>query len=228
MTPHQVMLAQNIAAAGGADVAKDSQFELGASSQASPMAFASNAGTVTGTVTGANPNRFLLAYVGFFATGFTITAMTWNGVSMLPIIGTKITGGGGELHCFGLIAPAGGNNTLSATWTGGSNTVCMGAISLYNVNQTTATQNNSSDTGTGTSASSTVTSASGNCAIIAHMNNNATTTTIAAGTEAWIETALNGNYALAYRISTTTSTVLTYTLGSSVTWANFKVDVIKA
>lgn len=223
------MLAQSIAAGGGgADVAIDSFFEKGAGAQASPFAFASNAGTVTGTVTGANANRFLFAYCGFFQTGMTVTAMTWNAVSMLPIIGTKITGGGGELHCFGLVAPAGGNNTLSCTYTGGNTTIAMGALSLYNVNQSTPTQNNSSDTGTSTSASSTVTSASGNCAVIAHMNNNATSTVIAAGTEAWTEQSLNGNYALAYRISTSGSTVLTYTLGSSVLWANFKVDIIKA
>lgn len=216
------------AAAGGPAVAFDSsqgRFEKGASSQASPFSFVSNAGSTSGTV-GSNSNRALFAIVAFRSTGYTVTAVTWNGVAMTQI-GSKLAAGGGEINLFGLINPATGNQTLSATWTGGSATVTLGAVSLYNVNQTTAWQNNGTDTGTGTSASSTVTSANGNAVVVGHLNDNATTTGITTGNSNWIETALDGNYAQAYNLSTTGSTVVAWTLGTSVAWGNIKCDVIK-
>lgn len=211
---------------GGADVAFDSAFESGSASQASPYSITSNTADVPGTV-GSNSNRFLWACVAYRETGITITGVTWQGVAMTQI-GTAQAIGGGEITQWGLIAPATGNGALVATFTGGSATMCMGAVSVYNVNQSSATQNSGQDSGTGTSASSTVTSASGNMVIVGHINDNATSTTISAGTSAYTETDLNGNYAAGYRVSTSGSTVVTWTLGSSVAWGNVKVDIIKA
>jgi hypothetical protein len=65
-------------------------------------------------------------------------------------------------------------------------------------------------------------------AVAFHLNNDATSTTISAGTSAWIDTNHSGNAAQAYRASTGASTIITWTLGSSVLWGLVKCDVIKA
>lgn len=215
------------AAGGGAAVAFDSTFEKGLGTSISPFAYASNAGDVTGTVNN-NANRFLLAFLVMNHGVATGMAMTWNGVSMTQI-GTELNQGNYQINMFGLVAPDTGNQTLSVSWTGiASLDITMGAVSLYNVNQSTPTQNSGSDTGTGTSASSTVTSAADNMAVAGNFNDNASSMSVSAGTEAWQEFDLNGNSGQAYRASTTSSTVITWTLGSSVAWTNFKVDVVKA
>jgi hypothetical protein len=206
----------------------DAKFEKGASGQASPFSFVSNAGTVTGTV-GANSNRILIGYIAFRGLSSSAVAMTWNGVSMTAISGASSLGlaGAYDIYLFGLINPDTGAQTLSASWTGGSaSPVVLGAISVYNADQTTGWQNGGSDTATGTSASSTVTSANGNMAIVGHVNDNASSTTINTGTSAFTDTAFNGNYAMGYNASSGASTTVAWTLGSSVAWANVKVDVI--
>ena len=208
----------------------DSQFEKGATGQASPFAYASNAGTVTGTV-GANSNRVLIGYIGFRGLSSSGVGMTWDGVAMSAIASASLTGlaGAYDIYLFGLIAPNTGNLTLSATWSGGSaSPVVLGAISVYNADQSTGWQNGGSDTATGTSASSAVTSANGNMAIVGHLNDNASSTTINTGTSAFTETAFNGNYAMGYSASSGASTTIAWTLGSSVVWGNVKVDVIAA
>lgn len=93
----------------------DTKFESGATGQASPFAFVSNAGTVAGTV-GANSNRVLIGWVGFRGVTTSAVAMTWNGVSMTAI-GTKVTAAGGlyEMYLFGLINPDTGAQTLSVS-----------------------------------------------------------------------------------------------------------------
>lgn len=207
----------------------DTRFEKGAN-QASPFSFVSNAGTVTGSV-GANSNRVLIGFLALRGIAASTATMTWNSVAMTQI-GAVFNDGNTDMYLFGLIAPATGAQTLASTWTGGSGSpVVMGAVSLYNADQTTGWQNNGSDTATGTNASSAVTSASGNMVVVGHANNNASSfdaTDLTAGTSAWVDSAFDGNYAMAYRASSGVSTTVTWTLESSVIWANLKVDVIAA
>lgn len=210
-----------------AAVTFDSTFEKH-NTGASPLSFASNAGTVSGTVTGANSNRVLMGLVAFFRNGSSVgtVTMTWNAASMSQL--THLDNGTLEsVYLFGLIAPAGGNNTLSCAWTGthAGDTYC-GAVSLFNADQVTGWQNVGTDTATGTAASSTVTSANGNMAVVGHQNDNANSTTINVGTSAWIDTALNSNSAMGYHASSSGSTVVSWTLGTSVVWMNVKADVI--
>lgn len=206
----------------------DSSFEQAATGQASPFAFASNAGTVTGTV-GANSNRVLIGYVAFRGIATSSVTMTWNGATMTPISGASLNSVASafDIYLFGLINPDTGNQTLSTSWTGGSaSPVVLGAISLYDADQATGWQNGGSDTGTGTSASSVVTSANGNMAIVGHVNNDASSTDIATGTETWAEESFSGNYAMGYNPSSGASTTIGWSLGLSVVWGNVKVDVI--
>lgn len=208
----------------------DSKFQHRAAGTASPFAFVSNAGTVTGTV-GSNSNRVLIGVVSFHSNAAaqgTVT-MTWDGVSMTQIGSIAETAGQNIVYVFGLIAPATGNKTLSCGWTGGvSVDTSLGAVSIYNADQTTGWQNTGSDTGTGLSASSTVTTASGNLVVVGHTNNDASSTTTTLGTNAWIETTLSGNHAASYLAAVAGTAVVSWTLGSSVAWANYKVDVIAA
>lgn len=218
------------AGGGGAAVAFDSAFEKGLNTT-SPFTFASNAGDTTGTV-GSGSNRFLVGYVVFRGITATGVSMTWNGVSMTQIDTTTYNAAVYSLFTFGLVAPTTGNQTLSVSWTGGASDVALGAVSLYNVNQggvgSGSTQNTGNDTGTGTSASSTVTSANGNAVVVAHSNNNASSTTQNQGTQAWKEEDLNGNSAMAYKLSTGSSETVSWTLGSSVEWKQLKVGIVKA
>lgn len=207
-----------------AAVTFDSTFEKGANS-ASPFSFVSNAGTVAGSV-GANSNRVLIAYLALRGVAASTATMTWNGVAMTQI-GTVQNDGNTDAYLFGLIAPATGAQTLAATWTGGAaGPVVLGAVSVYDADQTTGWQNNGTDSGTGSPASSVVTSANGNMAIAGHANNNGASTAISAGTSAWNELAFDGNYAMGYRASTGASTTITWTFTGSVVWLNLKVDVI--
>lgn len=67
----------------------------------------------------------------FQFSGATLTAVTWNGVSMGSPIATiaNADGFGSPLLIYGIVGPTDGN--ISLTWTGGSNIVCAGAR-LYN------------------------------------------------------------------------------------------------
>jgi len=211
--------------ASGPNVAFDVAFEKGSGSATSPFSYVSNAGTVSGSI-GANANRVLIAYCVFRTITPSAVAITWNSVSMTQI--TTVANGSYTLYIFGLIAPSTGAQTISCSWSGGGPTAfVLGAVSAYNVNQTTAWQNSGNDSGTGTSASSSVTTAAGNMVVVAHQNDNATGTTPNAGTSAWTETSLNGNYAMSYKASSTTPETVSWTLGSSVAWTHVKTDLIK-
>jgi hypothetical protein len=201
----------------------DSAFEKGASSTTSPFSYVSNAGTVTGAV-GANSNRVLIAMVEMNLSA-TALAVTWNGVSMSSL-GTPIATSVGQVALFGLIAPATGAQTISVSWTGGAMDCVLGAISLYDADQTSPFQNYQTDSATGTAVSSTVTSANGNMVVAGRFDDNATTWTQVNGTQAWDERAFNGNQGGAYRASSGASTVISGTLGSSVQWAQAAVDVL--
>jgi hypothetical protein len=221
-----LLLVLALGSSAQAAVTFDSKFEKGSNGSTSPFAFVSNAGTVTGTV-GSNSNRVLIGYIAFRGITSSAVAMTWNSVSMTLIGSSSNTAGGQyDVYFFGLIAPATGNQTLSGSWTGGSSVVAMGAVSVYDADQSTGWQNFGSDSGTGSPASSVVTSANGNMAIAAHVNDNGASTAIANGTSAWSEGALDGNYAMGYQVSSGSSTTVGWTFTGAVGWGNLKVDVI--
>lgn len=203
--------------------ALDSAFQKGAAAQTSPFAFASNAGDVTGTVGGSN--RVLIAAVAFDQAAISAVAVTWNGVAMTSI-GTITTPAGRNIFIFGLIAPATGNQTISASWTGGASDISLGAVSIKDADQATGWQNFTTNTGTSTLATDAVTSASGNLVVVGRADDNASSATIAAGTQDWDERDLNGNYGGGHIASVGASATVTWTLGSSVGWAMAGVDVI--
>lgn len=211
----------------------DAHFEKGLASSASPFAFASNGGDVAGSV-GANSNRVLIGFFGHRNTiaSFAI-AMTWNGVTMTPITAcnTDVTDTGVDwsIRLFGLIAPANGSQSLSASWSGGSlNDVCMGAVSVYGADQLTGWQNAGKATGTSTAPSLAITSANGNLVIGGHVNGNASSTTLNSGDGGLTEQDLNGNYALARKASVGASTTISWTLGTSKGWGVNGVDILAA
>jgi hypothetical protein len=211
-------------------VAFDTKFEKGGASQASPFSFVSNAGTVAGSI-GANSNRVLIVVVQFATSVPSVTAVTWNSVSMSLIANTTITQPGAgtkTTRLYGLIAPATGAQTIAVTWTGGAETIVVGGVSLYDADQSTGWQNGTTATGTDTAATITVTSANGNLVVGARSDQNATTATIANGTQDWDERNFDGNYGGVHRASTTGSTVMGWTLGTSVDWGMAGVDVIAA
>jgi hypothetical protein len=207
-------------------VSFDSKFEKGFGGASSPISYVSNAGTVTGTV-GSGSNRVLIATL-MGASDRSAEAVTWNGVSM-TLISRQTVATGAAINVFGLKNPASGNQTLAASWTGGSaGDTVLGAASFADVDQTTAWQNVGTDTATSTSASSVVTTASGNMAVAVHFNDNASSTAISSGTSDWVEGALNGNYAMGHKASASGSETITWTLGSSVLWRNIKLDLLAA
>lgn len=209
----------------------DSKFESGAGSQASPFSYLSSSGTVAGSV-GANSNRVLIAFLcGSDPTPVTSPAVTWDsgGTNQaMTLIGSAHNGTSlGQIFIFGLIAPTTGSKTISASWTGTIGTCVLGAVSVYNADQTTGWQNAGNDgPTTGTAVSCAVTSANGNMAIVGLVDTNATSATITAGTSDWDERAYNGNYNGGHLASTGGTTTLTWTLGTSVEWIAKKVDVI--
>lgn len=199
-----------------ASVGRDTSFQTGAGSD-SPA-------TVAGTIA-ANSGRVLIAIWGSLTNATSLT-MEWNGTAM-DLIGTvQSVSPQGYLRMYGLKAPDSGNHNLVATWTEGNIWHSHGAISLYNADQTTGWQNNGSDAGISTAPSSTVTSAAGNYAVVGNFSDDPTSIVINEGDSEFIETDLAGVYAFASRASTGLSTVCSWTLGSSVEWCNYKVDVI--
>lgn len=228
-----------------AAVSFDAAFQDGGTPVASPFAFLSNAPVsgVSGAI-GNNPNRVLVAVFRYHGPGTNAgtVSVTWNSVAM-----TQPNAGGGvlfinepsssdSLFVFFLINPATGANVLAATWTGTAGVgVSLGAVSVFNADQTTGVQNYTTNTGTSTSSTLTVNSASGNMVVAGQVDNDASSIGIdntnssppfAAVT--WTERDLSGNDAGAYNASTGATTTIALTLGSNKDWAMAGVDVIAA
>lgn len=224
-------------ASWGAAVTFDSSFSSHDASAVSggPLIFKPSTGNnTTSAGVAANSNRCLIGVVGFNAVQASMgtVTVTWDvgGTAQnLTQIAAVNTGTFGSIYIFGLKNPTAGDLSYTVTWTGGNTVdVSLGGISLYNCDQTTGWNNAGSDTGTGTNAASAVTTTSGDMAIVAHVNQNATSTTINAGSSAYIETSLNGNYAAGYQASSSTTSNVSWTLGSSVAWANAKINVCQS
>jgi hypothetical protein len=210
-----------------AAVTFDCKFEKGASGQTSPFAFASSAGTVTCTPA-ATSNRVLIAVLALRGVSSSAVGVTWNGVSMTSIGSASNTAGGQfDLYMFGLINPASGSQTISASWTGGSATAVLAAWMLSDADQTTGWQNFAANSGASTSMTSgAITSTSGNMVVSGTADNDASSASITSGTSDWNERAFTGNYNGGHIASSGASATVTWTLGSSVDWGVLSTDVI--
>jgi hypothetical protein len=215
-----------------AAVTFDCKFEKGASGQTSPFAFASSAGTVTCTPA-ATSNRVLIAVLALRGVSSSAVGVTWNGVSMTSIGSASNTAGGQfDLYMFGLINPASGSQTISASWTGGSATAVLAAWMLSDADQTTGWQNFAANSGTcvglsaGCMTSGSVASASGNMVVTGGADNDASSTTINAGTSDWNERSFTGNYNGGHIASSGASSTVSWSLGTNVDWGVLSTDVI--
>lgn len=216
-------------------LAFDTTFQKGrATGGASPFAFVSNAGDVTGTV-GSTAGRVLIGFVSMNASvaeAGTVT-MSWAGNALSSIGTYDLDIGGGnraQLFAFGLKTDAlvtTGNQSLSVAWTGayGGANISLGAIAVNGADSVTGWQNFGTANGGASPATITVTSASGNLAIGCLHAYNGAVPSITAGTSAWVEGDLDGNTAQGYRASSSGSTTITYTTGT-VPWGMLGVDVI--
>lgn len=174
-------------------------------------------------------NRVVIGTAIFSTNMATVGTVTFklDSVTLTQIQCVDYNSAARSLCLFGIVAPAGnGSATIDISWTGGHNgTTYYGLVDVAGADQSQGWQNVGQDSGTGTDASSTVTTANNNLVVVAHANNNASSTTINLGSSAWINTSGNTNGAQGYLASTTSSSVVSWTLGSSVDWANLKVDV---
>jgi hypothetical protein len=210
----------------------DTVFSDLVTSQASPFAYVSNAGSVAGSI-GSNSNRVLIAAVQFRHTGgggitdITGVAVTWAGNSMTAINSTTDTTEQTRIYLFGLKGAnvTTGAQTISVSWTGGTtNEITLSGWSYYDADQTTGWQNFNSATATSTNASITITSANGNAVVAALLVN--ADPAISAGTADW-EDSFFRYHVGAHRASTGASTAITYT-NASAAWLMAGVDIIAA
>lgn len=196
------------------------------------LSFVSNVGDTAGTV-GNNPNRVLIGGAVFSRGQAALdpVVMTATGKTMTQLAKVDIGGGGGgSVYFFGLINPATGNQTLSVSFAGGLSTaIYLGAISVYNADQTTGWRNVSVNTGNSSTPSSTVNSALGNMAIALHGDLNASTPlSITAPAAGWIDSLVTNNAMEAYLASTASVTTINFSMGSSVLWSHASLDVLPA
>ena len=157
--------------------------------------------TNTTLTVGSGANRCLVAQLTSYQDTSSGMAVTWNGVSM-TLIGSTDNGSNSHIYLFGLVNPASGSHTLSASWTGTANSVAINGTSFTGCNQTGGT---TTFTGYATSlgstlpAGGTVTSASGNGAIAICVASTFCTTS--SGTELFVDTANTGGGAI-YSVAT--------------------------
>ena len=194
--------------------------------QTSPLSFNSNAANLTLGTIGAGNNRLLVISVNQRINPGTQT-VTCNGSAMTEI-GSATNDGVDFIQLYGIIAPATGNAAIVVTWSGGStNTILVTGVCYNDTDQTTGwIDRGNGDTGSASPASSTVTTSNGNAVLVSHSNNNASSTTLTAGTTVSLYVAGQGNHAVADVLSTGSTATVTWTLGSAVNWAHRKVDIL--
>lgn len=216
-----------VVAAAGGGVLFDSTFEKGTAGPAGPFTFASNLGTVAGSV-GSNSNRVIIIGAAFDTAGVSGVTASWNAVSATAI-GSPVSTptGGRSIYLFGLIAPDTGSNLLLVNWSGGSGVV-LGAGSFYNANQSTAWQNFNSSTGTSTAPSLNVTSSSTSMIFAVFADNNSNSFTITSpGVKDWEDRNFDGNYEAGHQVASGSSpTTIAATLGNSQAWAMAGVEIV--
>lgn len=104
---------------------------------------------------GNNSNRVLIVIAGYDAGGNAATAMTYNGASMTNIGGCADNNG--SYQAFYLIAPATGAHTLSISGYSSNSSISVAYWSLYNADQTSAPDKESSSNGTSNPVTTSVT-----------------------------------------------------------------------
>lgn len=125
--------------------------------------------TMTGTGVGpftwshtcSGSNRVLKVDVMYYESGDTISALTYNGVSMTVIPSSTVSNGQYTVTSYSLVAPATGSNTVSLTFTGSVFECSAGAISWTGADQSTPLGTAVTATGSSTTPSVTASSASG-------------------------------------------------------------------
>lgn len=213
----------------------DSRFAKGQNAGGTSFSFVSNAGTEAGTV-GNNSNRILMAIAAFSngATSVGTVTFSWNGVTF-PTVSVQEFDSANRYLVIGVLITdaniATGNQTLQVAWTGAhAQTTYLGAISMYNADQTTGYRNNVTATGVSTSPALTIATANGNMTVTGWYDANASSpfTLGAVGVLDWDERAFNGNTQGAHNAATGSSDAWTATLSISVGWAVVGLDVIAA
>lgn len=178
----------------------------------------------------ANANRVAVGVL-FASHPLGTTAATFAGNAMTSL-GTVSDASGRVVQMYALKGDANiptGSQTFSVTYTGTPSVAGVGVWVFDGADQTTGWQNfATAGPTTDTAATITITSANGNMACAAEIDDNASGRTINGGTSDWEETAFDGNYLGSHRASVSGSTQLGWTLGSSVSWAMAGVDVIAA
>lgn len=217
-------------AAAGNTATFDAHFEEATNASASPYdTGVSGSMTVPGTI-GATSSTNLVAtfYVMMLNLVTSGVAVIWDqggtNQSATQIGTTQTVGALYNILIFQVVAPTTGSKVVRVSWTGGASQVVVGCVSTYNAAQSLS-GTLYTNTGTGTSTTLTVTSADKHMAIFASVDDNASSATIANGTEDWQERRFNGNQMMGHRASTTTSTVGGWTLGTSVAWGMIGVDI---
>ncbi|UPT97249.1 hypothetical protein J4G48_0003440 [Bradyrhizobium barranii subsp. apii] len=182
---------------------------------------------------GSGSNRALVVYLMFVFGGGsglpTGISVTWNGVAMTPITGASFSDvtAGTSIIAYGLVNPASGANTLSASWTG-SRFTSVAAISFTGVDQTGGATSFAHGAGNhgnaGGNASVTVTSATGNITAAAYTNDGSSTFTATSPTQDFVD--LTSNSAMNHTAGSASNT-MTATQGGT-NWVAAGVDVVAA
>jgi hypothetical protein len=191
---------------------------------------ATSPGTVSVTVANV-AGRVAIGFL-FGSGSLGTTAATFAGNAMTKL-GTATTAAGKTVTAFAIKGDASiptGSQIFSATYTLSSATQGVGIL-VFNGADTAGTgwQNiTTAGPTTSTAESITISSANGNMVCACGVDDDASGRTIGNGTSAFQETAGTGNYLASWRASSGASTNLSWTLGSSVSWASIGVDVIAA
>jgi len=187
--------------------------------------------SVTGFTVSAGSDLCLYAGACWGATPTSIT-VTWNGVALTQV--QVATNGECQTKLYRLIAPATGNLTLAASWTGAA-PVVIGCGAFSGVHQTTPEVGGDTVTATGSSTtpSRSVTSATGDATLVMSGSNDAGTGNIAyttpeAFTSEWRKTTVGEAAGSMTSELGGTSNNHTFTTTISDLWAAIGVHIAQA
>ena len=107
-------------------------------------------------------NAFLIAGIAL-TNARPISSVTWGAQTMTAI--GSLAGTTATAYLYGLIAPTAGTQTLTVTWTGGTATGNIFAVSYKNINQTTPTYGFASASGTSAAPAISVSSSPGDVCV---------------------------------------------------------------
>jgi hypothetical protein len=176
----------------------------------------------------ANANRALVIGFGFTNSNAgtnTVTAVSYDGAPMTYIGGPYSNGVVGDCYLYGMINPNVGNGlVISFSWTGGgSDRIAVGALSLYNVDQTSPFHGATSSTGSTSPAQTNVASFADEYTLGVFMIGSNVTTAVHNTIGGDAAGAINC-VAAEYNVATGTSTNVGYGVGSGA-WIAAGVSV---